>query len=51
MRWTIEMTGKRESGKSVLAARHDDDALAIGLIRKVEIKIFIILNFQNVLSL
>ena len=23
--WTIEMNGKRGSGKSVLAAQHDDD--------------------------
>ena len=23
--WTIEMGGKRESGRSVLAAQHDDD--------------------------
>ena len=24
-RWTIEMGGKRKSGRSVLAAQHDDD--------------------------
>ena len=25
MRWTIETTGENESGKSVLAAQHDDE--------------------------
>ena len=29
MRWTIEMNGKGESGKSVLATRHEDDDIYI----------------------
>ena len=29
MQWTIETTNKRESRKSVLAARHDDDEIKL----------------------